>query len=156
MDLPVLSQPYPDPAPAGKMERLAYTLRYSAPEVIQALEAGSESIKVDSAADIWAIGVLAFEMLTGEDTMGFHDASPHGAEQAQRDMLAGRTRLPWEDTSDRRQSQLSKKLLGLKRTVVRCLERTPSDRPSAEALLRSWGHILHQMQSHETDWGAIL
>ena len=51
---------------AGITARLTLSLKYAAPETIAALEAGCHTIHVDAAVDIWAIGVIAFELLTGE------------------------------------------------------------------------------------------
>lgn len=51
---------------AGITARLTLSLKYAAPETITALEAGCHTIHVDAAVDIWAIGVIAFELLTGE------------------------------------------------------------------------------------------
>lgn len=51
---------------AGSTARLTLSLKYAAPEIIAALEAGCHTIHVDAAVDIWAIGVIAFELLTGE------------------------------------------------------------------------------------------
>lgn len=44
---------------AGKMESISYSLGYTAPEVLLALEAGQKLIRVDPAVDVWALGVIA-------------------------------------------------------------------------------------------------
>lgn len=40
------------------------TLAYAAPEVVEALE-GGRKVVASAAQDMWALGVIAFEMLTG-------------------------------------------------------------------------------------------
>ena len=52
-------------ARAGETARLGYTLAYAAPEVIAAADIGSKSVTADTAVDAWALGVMAFELLTG-------------------------------------------------------------------------------------------
>ena len=132
---------------AGTVARLSYSLRYTPPEVVLALEAGWKTVTVDSAVDIWAIGVIAFELLTGERAFPHSGLDPATAERETLDAISGRTPLPWEraDAAPRLD-----KLRGLKRTVLRCLERDPTRRPSAEALLLSWDHTFDNMQSQGT------
>ena len=48
----------------GEVAGLAYTLVYAAPEVAAAAEAGARSVVVTPAMDAWALGVVAFELLT--------------------------------------------------------------------------------------------
>ena len=45
---------------------LSFTLGYAAPEVAIALAEGSEVVAAECAMDAWAIGVIAFELLTGK------------------------------------------------------------------------------------------
>ena len=49
---------------AGTMATLAFSPRYAAPEVLQAFEAKAKEVHVDSAIDIWALGVMAYEVRT--------------------------------------------------------------------------------------------
>jgi serine/threonine protein kinase len=44
---------------------MVFTLAYSAPEVVAAAAAGHTELRVSPAADMWALGVLAYEVLTG-------------------------------------------------------------------------------------------
>ena len=46
--------------------QLAYTLVYAPPEVAQAVSAGAKTVQVTPAMDAWALGVVAFELLTGQ------------------------------------------------------------------------------------------
>eukprot|EP00892_Ulva_mutabilis_P008637 jgi/Ulvmu1/6145/UM277_0004.1 len=77
-------------APIGSVASLVFSIKYAAPELIQALEAGDTTIIVDAAVDVWAIGVIAFELLTGERICATQNVS------AVQDALAGRSLLPWE------------------------------------------------------------
>jgi len=129
---------------------LSYSIKYAAPEVVHALEAGSRTIHVDAAVDVWAVGVIAFELLTGERAFPIHDMSAAESANAAQEAIAGRALLPWEGTSDATQARLQK-LRGLKRTVMRCLDRRPANRPTAAALVSSWDNTFDNMQTQGTD-----
>ena len=137
---------------AGSTASLSYSLKYAAPEVVHALEEGSRTILVDSAVDIWAVGVIAFELLTGERAFPIHDMSA-ASESAVHEAIAGRALLPWEGDSESAQQRLAK-LRGLRRTVMRCLDRDPSGRPTAAALVSSWDHTFDNMQTRGTTGSA--
>jgi hypothetical protein len=49
---------------AGEQVGLTYSLLYAAPEVIAAVEAGRAHFVGSPAADVWALGVIAYELLT--------------------------------------------------------------------------------------------
>ena len=49
----------------GAQAPLNFTLTYAAPEVVHALVAGERVIHASPALDAWALGVMAFELLTG-------------------------------------------------------------------------------------------
>ena len=119
-------------------------MKHAAPEVVHALEAGSRTIRVDAAVDIWAVGVIAFELLTGERAFPTHSMSPVEANSAAQEAIAGRVPLPWEGTSEKTQLRL-KKLRGLRRTVMQCLERDPASRPAAANLANSWDNTFDNM-----------
>jgi serine/threonine protein kinase len=87
------------------------------------------------AVDMWALGVIAYEMLTKERAFG---------QGANADAMIRRTvgaePLPWEDPSPAAQAKL-RELRGLKRAVLQCLDRDPEKRPSSELVLQSWNHM---------------
>jgi len=49
---------------------LDYTLRYAAPEVIKAAAAGAASTVRRCSSDMWSLGVMAYELYTGERLFG--------------------------------------------------------------------------------------
>lgn len=125
---------------------MIYSLHYAAPEVVHAVEAGSRTIYVDAAVDMWAIGVIAFELLTSTRIFPVHVFEDCEGEQRARDALMGRTPLPWEGQGASVEGKLVQ-LRGLRRGVMRCLDRKASARPSAEELLSSWEHAFDNMQT---------
>ena len=136
---------------AGSPASLSYSLKYAAPEVVHEIEAKSKTILVDAAIDIWAIGVIAFELLTGERAFSIHNMDAIESEQAAQEAIAGRAPLPWEGTSEETQQRLEK-LRGLRRTVLLCLERDPAKRPTAPVLMKTWDHVFDRMETHGTTW----
>ena len=61
-------------AEVGIVAPLSYTLVYAAPEVAEAGATGVKTIVADPAIDAWALGVVAFELLTGKSTFDMlHD-----------------------------------------------------------------------------------
>ena len=51
-------------ARAGEAARVGLTHAYGAPEVVTAHVAGDRSVTADTAVDAWALGVIAFELLS--------------------------------------------------------------------------------------------
>ena len=49
----------------GTRAPLAFTLTYAPPEIIRASEAKEAQVVATAAVDVWALGVMAFELLTG-------------------------------------------------------------------------------------------
>jgi serine/threonine protein kinase len=122
---------------------LAYSLHYAAPEVIRASELSQGAILASAALDIWSLGVVAFELLTGQRIV-----VPAESEQSIRDRLMGRAPLPWED--ELRSASLLSKLKGLKRSVLKCLSREPRERPTSPELLGAWNGMFEAMTGKTT------
>jgi serine/threonine protein kinase len=116
---------------ADSTASLAFSPRYAAPEVLQAFEAGEKTIHASPALDIWAIGVIAYELLTDTPVFDRYTSREDVISQ-----LVGRKPLPWEDPATKDASL--RKLRMLKRSITKCLSREPKERPSAQALLDSW------------------
>lgn len=126
---------------AGEETPLSFTLTYAAPEVIAAYEAGNVVHVVQGAADVWALGVIAFELLTKERAFGMHASA---AEMLQR--VASSAPLPWEEGAPSQAARLAQ-LRVLRRSVLQCLVRDPGERPTSEALLQSWSHMFDATRS---------
>ena len=117
------------------MASLSFSPRYAAPEVLRAYDAGERTVAVTSAMDMWALGVMAYELLT--DMPAF----PRNMRQAQIvESLVGRAALPWESPA----APLSQ-LRMLKRSIIKCLSRDPAERPSAADLLKAWNKMFDQI-----------
>ena len=117
-------------------------LRYCAPEVVADPSLPLEqqpSTVVTRAADIWAVGVIAFELLTQERVF-----PPEATVEDVVCALRG-AGLPWERGAVR-----CARLRGLRGAVLACLARDPARRPSAAALLASWEHLFDSMKTNGT------
>ena len=122
-------------------------MKYASPEVVLALEAGEKTVVVDPASDIWAVGVIAFELLTGEPIFPRTSLDHGDRDKETRDAISGRTQLPWERPDAK---ALLEKLRGLRRSIMRCLDRDSAQRPTAEALLKSWDNSFDYMHTQGT------
>ena len=101
------------------------TLRYAAPEVIAAHLSGGR-VTVTAAADIWSLGLIAFELLSGQ---------PAALSEAELYVCAaGGRQFPWEaepaENGDGGEWARSR----LRPVILACLARDPVERASVEAL----------------------
>ena len=109
---------------------------YRPPEFLAASEkaaaAGAAAVApAAAAADIWAFGVIAYELLTGTP------AFPHGSSRTDIcDQVSGRAPLPWEEGSDSR-GAIEGQLGNMHTIVLRCLSRATSERPTAQGVVRA-------------------
>jgi serine/threonine protein kinase len=111
-----------------------FTLAYASPEVVAVFEAGQATHAVAPAADVWALGVIAFEMLTGESVF-----DPFSGKDAVLSAIAGRSQLPWEGP---RRLELLARLYAFEPCVMACLQRDPTERPSVGAVVEAWVHLM--------------
>eukprot|EP00892_Ulva_mutabilis_P011411 jgi/Ulvmu1/8642/UM046_0047.1 len=110
----------------GETAPLSFTLAYAAPEVIAAMHAGERTIAATGALDVWAVGVMAFEMLTGATAF----AMPFVSKDDVIAQLLGKQALPWEEGQ---LSAAQRSRLGVfRRPVLQLLERDPVRRPSLQ------------------------
>lgn len=137
------------------MAPLAFSLTYTSPETVTALEAGQATVHVQASVDIWALGVIAFELLSGERAFPQPVFPSEETKQAIQDAIAGRSPLPWEGESVDATERLAK-LRGMRRSVLACLNRDPEQRPDAAHLLHTWDHAFDLMRSQTaTDSGTL-
>ena len=112
-----------------------------APEIQAAFDQKYEASVVDEATDIWALGLMGYELLTGRP------AYKQGLQRTVRRMLVGKAPLPWEDHAG---SPASSRHLAdgqvadaVRAVVLSCLARDPASRPSASSFAASLEEILH-------------
>ena len=58
---------YASSARIGELACITYTLRYAPPELAASLEAGAQMVEVSGAIDVWALGIMAWTLLTASD-----------------------------------------------------------------------------------------
>ena len=145
--------PYEPDVVAGQTCPLSLSLLYAAPESLHALEAGQRTTVTDPATDMWALGVISFELLTASRAF----SRSMNADEV-RAAIAGRTNLPWETHDFRKKSVPELRML--RRTVMSCLNRDPARRPSSTALLQSWNglfdHATKGTYSDSCSYNALL
>lgn len=115
---------------AGESSRLSHSMAYAAPEMIVAAEASKRSVVVDAAVDVWAMGLMTVEMVSGEKTFPELPEPPSQnfaeAERVSRgicDCLSGRKDLPWEGCG-LEAKRMIEPLRSIKRTVRCCAPMT--------------------------------
>jgi serine/threonine protein kinase len=119
---------------AGVVTNLSLSLKYAAPEAIKALHLGQRTIMSDPAVDMWALGVISYELLMGKAVF------PRGTKaDTISACLSGSTPLPWE-TAQLRQRRLPE-LRFLRRSIMSCLQRDPLHRPTSQQLLQTWNNL---------------
>ena len=136
-------RPVPPTPPAGQKAGLSFSPRYAAPETLRAFEAREREVLVDSAVDMWALGVMAYELLTDGPAFDMHCG-----QQDIIDRLVGRKPLPWEEGGG--DGGALRKLRMLQRSLTKCLAREPSERPSAAELLVAWNKMFDNIAGEQT------
>eukprot|EP00892_Ulva_mutabilis_P002495 jgi/Ulvmu1/12246/UM086_0037.1 len=129
----------------GAAVGLSYSLAYAPPEVVNAIEAAAPTLVASAKVDMWALGVIAYELLTQH-----HPFPPKATRASVRAQIAGRDKLPWEREDDPQRARDMDMLRGLKRSVMLCLDRDPEKRPTAEKLLWRWNNMFDKITSELT------
>lgn len=123
----------------------ASSLAYTAPEVLASIGLSNPpSAPASTEADMWALGIVAFELLTNERVF-----APGTPTEAIRAAICGQVPLPWEDGAAGAEER-REKLRGLRRLVMPCLSRDPAQRPSAATVLHSWHNMFDDMKTRGT------
>lgn len=128
---------------AGSKTVFRFTPAFTAPEVAAAYEGGEIAVKVAAASDVWALGLIAYELLTRK---------PAWPEDMSETQIWGRlcTRgaaLPWELSKEGGQgvaagpqrSGTTQKAIDC---ALQCLRRSASKRPSAAQLAAALQGVL--------------
>ena len=125
--------------PAGRESSvpLEVSTRWTPPEIQKARDRRLDTVTAATSADIWAFGIMGYELLTGNTA--FQPGLPRGTI---RRMLHGKAPLPWEDHAN--STDLTAELADseLKGIVLSCLARKPAVRPSAAALASTLHKLL--------------
>eukprot|EP00803_Ostreobium_quekettii_P003520 evm.model.scf_2148.1 EVM.evm.TU.scf_2148.1 scf_2148:3044-10053(-) len=108
-------------ARAGEPSNVAYTLMYAPPESVVADIQGKKEVVLDTSADMWSFGIIAYELTTGTR---FYGHSTSAAEVRQR--LLGFGDMPALNAVKERQ---------LRRLIANTLQRNPQARWSAATAL---------------------
>lgn len=135
---------------AGRSAPLHVNRPYTPPEATLAQDRGRSDIVVEASADMWALGVIAHEVITG---------TPVVAPPSARDEVPSRNRenhdpLGLDAACDAATGAAaavdSHQLLGpLAATVYSCLSSEPSARPTASDVLQAWQNMLAHMALSE-------
>jgi hypothetical protein len=131
-------------AEIGATVSLTLSLTYAAPEAIKAYEASQWSVICDAAVDMWALGLIAYELLFSRRV--FNRSLSRTDIQ---DQLMGRAPLPWENPD--LSFKPVRELRILRRSVLACLSRDPRQRPTSTELLRMWNNLFDAVTRESTN-----
>ena len=115
---------------AGETCPLSFSISWAAPELAAAFFRGEDTIVADPAADMWALGVIAYELITNSRVFGVSENRKSALHK-----IIGRDSLPWEHP-DPEVNKLSK-LRGLRGMILACLSRDASQRPASHELVNA-------------------
>lgn len=135
---------------AGVNVGLTFSLRYAAPELAAAQERGAATLRSHSSADIWALGVAAYELALRRRAFPSYatPAQIRAALTARREGAPASLELPWEQAG-------AADALGLLRPVVlACLARDPAERPRAHELAAALPRLL-EYAAEEAEGGLM-
>lgn len=105
-------------------------MAYSPPETLHALHAGARTITSDAASDIWAIGVITYELVLGCPAFTAREWTREQLTQA----ALGQHAYPWEVPGHPGQFRHIPEARALSSALRACLNRSPSRRPTSAAL----------------------
>eukprot|EP00892_Ulva_mutabilis_P002522 jgi/Ulvmu1/12270/UM087_0004.1 len=116
----------------GEEAGMSFSLYYAPPEVIVAYKERRRTILADPSADVWALGVIIWELLTKQKYF-----KEQTSMRSVVSMLRGDAALPSEQ---RLPADVRARLSSgaIKDSVFRMLRRRPEERPSISELLAHW------------------
>lgn len=115
--------------------RLTFSPAYCPPETLSEVHAGSTYVTAQRAADMWAVGVIAYELCINHPVFTPMLWPRAAVVQA----ALGLHPYPWEVKVGSFSNLPELRALG--RVVRACLSRNPAKRPSAEDFLRDLNHL---------------
>ena len=119
-------------AHAGTRAPARGTLTYAPPEIVRA-HLDSADVAVDASHDMWSVGVMAYEAITGSKVF---DGTTHVFDAAR---LTDPQPYPWEAPDSAFAAACRQ--FRLRAVVLQCLSRDAAARPSAAALLSQMERI---------------
>ena len=119
-------------APIGEEKSLSFSLQFAAPEIAAAIVEKKRTVVVSSAVDVWALGIMAWTLLTGK--------APYARGTDIMTKLLGTHTFPWEETLD---GETLYKLGILAPSVMSMLHRDPDTRATIDELLDTWSMLFH-------------
>jgi serine/threonine protein kinase len=134
---------------AGAEVQIVWSLAYTPPEIVEAVEGGQRRMAADTATDVWALGAIAFELLTKSRIFPPYSMTREDAFE----QLLGRELLPWEAGAPGAEAKV-KALRGLKKVVLGCLDRDPAKRPTAAGVLATMHELFELSESSVFDTAA--
>lgn len=155
---------------SGVRAPLYFTVLYSAPEIVDAYAANQKTIFATEALDAWAMGVVAFELVTGSSAFSalgsreqvrayihlysmhtscarssavVHGRQPFSCSTFRQvfRQLQGREDLPWEGAQN---ADVRKRLGAFKSPILSLLKRNPDERDSLDSFCRSCQDVFTQ------------
>ena len=130
---------------AGSVAPFTCTVSYAAPETVLSLLRGERTVIVDASVDAWALGVMAYELLTRSRVF------PPGTRQLVEETMLGQHPLPWEDTADPEHGANIRRLGWMKEGVLSMLKRNPENRAKLHVVLKSWRAFLQRETTYRSD-----
>lgn len=123
------------PETTKKSSTVMNALAYLAPEIVEA------SHKVSKPADVWAVGAMAWEFLTGQPPFGSRLAA------VKQILSPARPALPTHISGHEQFGPLSVELAEI---IMQCLQAEAKDRPSADELVEKCDQLCYLPVERET------
>lgn len=118
-----------------KSSTVMNALAYLAPEIVESSHA------ISKAADVWAVGAMTWEMLTGKPPFGT------GLKALLKIVAADRPSLPGYIADHSQFGPISKELATI---IMGCLKADPDERPSADELIETCDRLCYLPALRET------